>query len=64
MIVQRIQRLAEADDVARNHSRSLVDQLVERVLTVRAGLAPINRSGLIVDPHARRASRACRCFPW
>ena len=63
MIVQRIQRLAEADDVARNQTRSLVDQLVKRVLTVRAGLAPVDRSGLIVDPHARRASRACHCFP-
>ena len=41
MIVQRIQCLAEPDDVARNQPRPLVDQLVKRVLTVRAGLAPI-----------------------
>ena len=32
--------------------RALMDQLVERVLTVGAGLAPIDRSGLIVDARA------------
>ena len=43
--------------------RALVDQLVERVLAVGAGLAPVDRAGLVVDAARRRASRACRCSP-
>ena len=49
VIAQRIQRLAEADEVGRNQSRALMDQLIERVLTVRAWLALIDGSRLIVD---------------
>ena len=43
--------------------RALVDQLVERVLAVGAGLAPVDRAGLVVDRARRPASRACRCSP-
>src|SRR5687767_14201174 len=43
----RVQRSAERDKVAGNKSRSLMDQLVEGVLTVGAWLAEIDRTGLI-----------------
>ena len=42
-------RAAEADEVAGDQRRPLVDQLVEAVLPVRAGLAPVDRAGLVVD---------------
>jgi hypothetical protein len=49
----RIQALAKADEVARDELGALVDQLVEGVLTVRAGLAPDHRSGLVLDDGPR-----------
>jgi hypothetical protein len=49
MAAERIERLAEGDEVAGNHLRALVDELVERVLPVGTGLAPVDRTGLIVD---------------
>ena len=55
--------LRERDEVARDEPRALVDQLVERVLAVGAGLAPVDRAGVVVDARRRRASRACRCSP-
>ena len=55
MLAQRVQRLAEADEVARDQPRSLVDQLVERMLAVGAGLAPVDRAGVVVDRRSRRA---------
>ena len=55
MRAQRIERLAERDEVARNQSRSLVNELIERMLAVGPGLAPVNRPGLVVDLAARRA---------
>src|SRR6516162_1819857 len=49
LLAQRVQRLAEGDEVAGNQTGSLVDQLVERVLAVGSGLAPINRAGVARD---------------
>src|SRR5262249_1137328 len=49
MIAQRGEALAESDEVARDELRALMDQLVERMLTVGAGLAPVDRAGLIRD---------------
>ena len=43
------QRTAEADEVAGHQPRALVQQLVERVLAVGAGLAPVHRAGRVVD---------------
>ena len=46
---QRVQRLDEGDEVARDEPRALVNELIERMLAVRAGLAPIDRAGIVVD---------------
>src|SRR3546814_4373773 len=40
---QGVERLAEADEVARHDPRALVQQLVERMLAVGARLAPVDR---------------------
>ena len=42
---------------------ALVQQLVEGVLAVGAGLAPDDRAGAVLDELASRASRACRSIP-
>ncbi len=42
----------EGDEVARYELRSLVDQLVEGVLAVGAGLSEVNRPRLVIDIHA------------
>src|ERR1035437_8853871 len=52
MASERIQRPAETDEVAWDKLRSLVDELVEGMLAVGAGLAPVNRSRLIIDGSA------------
>ena len=49
LLAQRIERLRERDEVARDQPRPLMDQLVERVLTVRPRLAPVDRAGLGSD---------------
>src|ERR1700678_2634153 len=48
MIGKLAQRLAKSDQIARDQLRSLMDELVERMLSIRPRLAPDNRSGLIV----------------
>src|SRR5207244_2882806 len=52
MVADRIEGMAEPDEVGRNELRALVDELVERVLAVRSGLSPKNRAGLVVDVRA------------
>ena len=47
MAADRIQRLPEADEVALDQLRSVMDELIERVLAVRSRLAPVNGSRLI-----------------
>src|SRR5258708_3517597 len=47
MLAQRIQSLAECDEVARDQPGPLVNQLVKRVLAVGPRLTPVNRTGLI-----------------
>src|SRR5215471_21712432 len=44
MAPERIGRVREGDKVARNEPGSLMDQLVERVLSVGPGFAPIDRT--------------------
>ena len=63
VLAQRVERAAEADEVAGDQLRSLVDQLVEGVLAVGPGLAPPDGPGLVVHRARRRASRACRSTP-
>src|SRR5262245_11530686 len=49
LLTQRIQRLAESDEVTGNQARPLMDQLIKRVLTIGAGLAPIYRAAVVAD---------------
>ena len=49
LVPQRIERLFEGDKVTRYEPRSLMNQLVKRVLTVRAWLAPVDRAGCMRD---------------
>jgi hypothetical protein len=48
-----VEGLEEADEVARHEPRALVEELVERVLAVRPGLAPVHGSRF--PRHAARA---------
>ncbi len=48
MPAQLGERVAERDEVARDQPRALMDELIERVLAVRAGFAPVNRAGLVI----------------
>ena len=60
----RVVRLDRRDEVGRDDARALVDQLVERVLAVRARLAPDDRPGRVVgDPAGPRGRRPCRSTP-
>src|ERR1700691_6058106 len=47
---ERIESLLKTDEVTGNQPGSLVDQLVERVLSIGSRLAPVNRAGVVVDP--------------
>src|SRR5215467_9475736 len=49
MIRELAERLAETDQITGDQFCSLVDQLVEGVLSVSSGLAPNDRPGLIAD---------------
>src|SRR5689334_14560266 len=46
---KRVERVSKCNEVAGDYPRSLMDQLVKRVLTVGTRFAPVNRPGLIVD---------------
>src|SRR5215475_1766171 len=52
MSAERIEGLAEADEITRDELGPLMYQLVERVLAVRPRLAPDDRPRLIVDGRA------------
>ena len=54
MAAERVERLGEADEVAGDEARALVDELVEGVLAVGAGLAPVDGAGVVVDAAGRR----------
>ena len=41
--------MGERDEITRNEPRALVDQLIERMLPIGAGLAPENWTGIIGD---------------
>ena len=49
VVADRVVRLAEADEIGGDEVRPLVDELVEAVLSVRAGLAPLDRAGGVGD---------------
>ena len=52
---ERIERLVEPDEVARDEPRALMNQLIERMLTVGSRLAPVDRPSLVVRLPCRRA---------
>src|SRR5437016_2248448 len=49
MPVESVERLGERDEVARDESGSLMNQLIEGVLAVCARLPPVNRAGVGLD---------------
>ena len=51
---QRIERLGKGDEVTRDESGALMDQLVEGVLAIGARLAPVDGAGLVVDLRCHR----------
>src|SRR5437867_277420 len=55
MVAKRVQRLTKADEVARDEFCTLMEQLIKGMLAVGAGLAPIDRAGIVV--HARAVER-------
>src|SRR5262245_11816381 len=48
MAAKSMERFGESDEVAGDQSRALVNQLIERVLTVCPGLSPVDGSRLAV----------------
>ena len=63
MAPERVEALREADEVAGDQPRALVDQLVEAVLPVRARLAPEDRRPCRRRPASSRAGRSSRSTP-
>ena len=57
MMAQRVDRLVESYEVARNQTGSLVDELVEGVLSIGAGLTPVDRTRVEGDLGAVEANR-------
>src|SRR5690348_1308203 len=56
MPTQWIGRLRKSNKVARNESRSLVNELIERMLAIGSWLAPVNGTSVIrkllpIEPH-------------
>ena len=45
----RIQCFGKTDKVARDQPRALMDQLIERMLTVGPRLAPVDGAGIVID---------------
>src|SRR4029078_88321 len=52
MLAQGIERPGESDEIAGYEASALMDQLIERMLTVGSRLAPKNLPGIVVDTHA------------
>ncbi len=52
MTAKRVERCTECYEIAGNKPCPLMNQLIERVLTVRARFAPVDRAGLIVNLHS------------
>src|SRR6185295_2378087 len=47
LVAERVQRLAEADEIAGHVPGALMEELVKRVLAVGARLSPENGAGLV-----------------
>ena len=46
LLSKSVECLVKGDEVARNEAGALVNELVERMLTVGPGLTPIDRTGV------------------
>ena len=57
MRAELVERAGECDEVARNQPGSLVYQLIKRVLPICARLAPVDRTGLVLNDAAFRVAR-------
>ncbi len=57
VVPQLVEGLVEADEITRDEAGSLMDELVEGVLAVGAGLAPVDRSRVEGDMGAIEADR-------
>src|SRR5215813_14097749 len=55
VVAQGIQGVGEADEVARDEPRPLVDELIERMLAVGSRLAPVDRPRVVVHALAAEA---------
>ncbi len=60
MAAERVEGFVEADEVAGDEAGALVDELVEGVLAVGAGLAPVDGAGF---GFARVRRRCVTCLP-
>ena len=49
LLPQGIERLTEGDEIAGDQPGALMDQLIERMLAVGAGLTPINGASVAGD---------------
>src|SRR6185437_5685893 len=49
MGTERIERFVKRDEITWDQTRSLMDQLVERVLAVGPGLTPVDGAGVVAD---------------
>src|SRR6266542_3140596 len=49
MPAERVKRLTKPDEITWDQPRSLMDQLVKRMLTVGSRLAPIDGTGIVID---------------
>src|SRR5258708_38366928 len=52
MAAHLVERLGKGNEIARDDAGSLMDQLVERMLPICSGLAPVDGSGIVGDGFA------------
>src|SRR6516165_12112308 len=52
MSAQSVERSGKSDEIAGYEARALVDQLIERMLTVGTRLSPKDRPGIVIDLRA------------
>src|SRR3984885_1550502 len=52
MSAQRVERPGESDEIAGYETRTLMHQLIERMLAVGTRLSPKNWSSIVIDLHA------------
>ena len=56
-VKNRLQRLSKKDEVTGHDLGPLMEQLVKGMLTIRPGLTPVDRTGVVVDSSAVQSHR-------